>query len=169
MFGGLGNDSIIGGTGRDTIQGNEDNDTIRGDLLARAASTPSPVAPATTCSPTGSVGEDGDNVAGGGPVEFLTDVDWSVDRIQLLGPVINFAANMGAGTGVDLATSATNAIAAAVALNGGDTHVAAQFTFAGRTYVVMNIGGGADFNDGQDVAVDVTGVTGTISAANFIT
>jgi hypothetical protein len=87
----------------------------------------------------------------------------------LLGPVITFAANMGAGTGVNLATSATNAIAAAVALNGGGTDVAAQFTFTGRTYVVMNLGGGADFNDGADVLVDITGVTGTISAANFIT
>jgi Ca2+-binding RTX toxin-like protein len=169
VFGGQGNDSIIGGTGRDTIQGNEGNDTLRGDLLGVGSIDTISGGAGNDVFTYGSALEDGDNVAGGGPVEFLTDVDWSVDRIQLLGPVITFAANMGAGTGVNLATSATNAIAAAVALNGGGTDVAAQFTFTGRTYVVMNLGGGADFNDGADVLVDITGVTGTISAANFIT
>jgi hypothetical protein len=42
--------------------------------------------------------EDGDNATGGGPVELITDVDFSVDRFDTPG-AINFATNIGAGTG----------------------------------------------------------------------
>ena len=52
---------------------------------------------------------------------------------------VTFAANTGAGTGVDLNASANNAIAAAFALNGGAAvNVAAQFTFGGRTYLAID-------------------------------
>jgi hypothetical protein len=108
---------------------------------------------------------DGNNAAGGGLVEFITDIDWSVDRIQAL--AITFANNFGAGTGADLATSATNAINAAIALGGGGTLVAAQFTFGGRTYLAMNTDAVANFNDASDLLFDITGVTGTISAARW--
>src|SRR5262249_38882863 len=131
VFGGLGNDTILAGVNRDTLQGNEGNDTIQGgaaidtnsggggnDVLAYA-----------------NAGEDGDNAVGGGPVELITDVDFSADRFDVATPV-TFAANMGAGTGGDLNASANNAIAAAFALaGGGANNVAAQFTFAGRTYL----------------------------------
>jgi hypothetical protein len=114
--------------------------------------------------------EDGDNAAGGGPVEFITDVSWAEDRIQT--PVaVAFAANVGAGTGVNLATSATNAIAAANALaGGGATQVGAQFTFSGRTYLAINQDAAfTTFNDATDLLLDITGVTGTIGASNFTT
>jgi hypothetical protein len=66
-----------------------------------------------------------------------------------------------------LAASATNAINAAAAL-GGTQLVAAQFTFAGHTYVAINIDGAANFNDPTDLLVDITGATGTIGNSNFI-
>ena len=57
---------------------------------------------------------------------------------------MTFATNM--GTGIDLATSATNAINAAAAL-GGTQAVAAQFTFGGRTYLAINTDLAAGFID----------------------
>jgi hypothetical protein len=81
---------------------------------------------------------------------------------------MTFATNTGAGTGANLATSATNAINAAVALHGGAFDVAAQFTFAGRTYVTINTDLAAGFNDPTDLLIDITGFTGTIGNSNFI-
>jgi Ca2+-binding RTX toxin-like protein len=165
VFGGLGNDSIWAGGNTDTIQGNEGNDTIRGDdgIDTIAGGSGNDVFRYPTAS------EDGDNAAGGGPVELITDVNWAEDRIQT-SAVIAFAANTGAGTGVNLATSATNAIAAANALaGGGATQVAAQFTFGGRNYLAINQDAAfTTFNDPTDLLLDITGVTGTIGASNFI-
>jgi hypothetical protein len=83
---------------------------------------------------------------------------------------VAFATNTGAGTGVDLNTSANNAIAAAFALNGGAAvNVAAQFTFGGRTYLAINQGGALNaFEDVNDLLIDITGATGTIATGNFI-
>jgi len=79
---------------------------------------------------------------------------------------------MGAGTGADLATSANNALAAAFALSGSgaSTVAAAQFTFAGRTYLAIEqtAAGTATFTDPTDLLIDITGATGTIGASNFI-
>ena len=162
VFGGLGNDSLWTANARDTLQGNEGNDTLRGDIGID-----------TISGGTGSdvfhyaaTGEDGDNAAGGGPVELITDVDFAVDRF-LTPTALTFATNTGAGTGVDLATSATNAINAAAAL-GGTQLVAAQFTFAGRSYLAMNTDNAANFNDPTDLLVDITGFTGSIGNTNFI-
>ena len=119
------------------------------------------------------VGEDGDNAGGGGRVERVTDLDWSADRIDTPTQV-TFATNTGAGTGVDLNASANNAIAAAFALAGGGAAVvAAQVTFAGRTYLAVdNQNGGAgvlgQFDDANDLLIDITGVTGTIATSNFV-
>ena len=111
--------------------------------------------------------DDGDNAPGGGPVEFITDVNWAEDRFQTP-VVVTFAANMGAGTGVDLNTSANNAIAAAFALNGGAGVVAAQFTFGGRTYLAIDQITLGTFLDTDDLLLDITGATGAIATSNFI-
>ena len=164
MFGGIGNDSILTGTGRDTIQGNEGNDTLRGDLSIDTISGGS----GNDVFAYTNAADDGNNATGGGPVELITDVDWSVDRFQTTAiNTLTFAFNAGAGTGGTLAASANNAINAAAAL-GGTQFVAAQFTFGGRTYLAMNVDGGANFADGSDLLLEITGVTGTISSGNFI-
>jgi hypothetical protein len=98
-------------------------------------------------------------------------VNWAEDKIGTFNATaVTFATNTGAGTGVDLNTSANNAIAAAFALNGGvATNVAAQFTFAGRTYVAINQDATQNaFADAGDLLLDITGVTGSISAGNFV-
>ena len=167
VFGGLGNDSIdtsLNLAGRDTIQGNEGNDTVhaRDGIDTISGGTGNDVFLYTAAS------EDGNNAAGGGPVEFITDVDWSVDRFDTT-PNVTFAANMGAGTGATLNASANNAIAAAFALGGGGATVAAaQFTFAGRTYVAIDQANFGAFADTDDLLVDITGVTGAIATSSFI-
>ena len=50
------------------------------------ASIRSPAAAATTCSPTWTAADDGNNAAGGGPLELVTDVDWSEDRFDTADP-----------------------------------------------------------------------------------
>ncbi len=167
VFGGQGNDFIVGGAGRDSLQGNEGNDTITGDTFALASSIDTISGGAgNDVFAYGGFADDGNNAAGGGPVEFITDIDWSVDRIQSI--PITYANNFGAGTGTDLASSANNAINAAIAANGGGAAVAAQFTFSGRTYLAINTDLAANFNDPTDLLLDITGATGTISNASFI-
>jgi Ca2+-binding RTX toxin-like protein len=167
VFGGQGNDSILGGAGRDTFQGNEGNDTIQGDALGGSSIDTIAGGTGNDVFAYADALGDGSNAAGGGPVEQITDVDFSVDRFDTA-TLVTFATNTGAGTGGTLADSATNAIAAAAALNGGVVTVAAQFTFAGRTYLAINQDGVATFADPTDLLLDITGATGAISGSNFI-
>jgi Ca2+-binding RTX toxin-like protein len=168
LFGGLGNDLLAGSAGRDTIQGNEGNDTVFGDngstsidTIARGSGNDVFV----YASPS----NDGNNASGGGPVEFVTDVDFSADKFQTMVNTVTFAANMGAGTGVDLASSANNAIAAALALSGSATAwVAAQFTFGGHTYLAIDQITRGSFLDSEDLLIDITGATGAIGTGNFV-
>jgi Ca2+-binding RTX toxin-like protein len=167
VFGGLGNDTIrmtiIGG--RDTIQGNEGNDTIRGnaDIDTISGGSGNDVFAYTDAS------DDGNNAAGGGPVELITDVNWAEDKFRTDVATVTFAANMGAGTGADLNSSANNAIAAAFALSGNPAAVvAAQFTFGGHTYLAINQDATLNqFLDAGDLLLDITGATGTIAASAF--
>jgi hypothetical protein len=122
-----------------------------------------------------SAAEDGDNAAGGGPVELITDVNWAEDRFQT--PVtVNFAVNFsGSTTGNNLVENADTAIAGAFALATGSgiplPVVAAQFTFNGRSYLAIdNQGAGltGQFDDATDLLLDITGTTGAIATSNFI-
>ena len=114
VFGGLGNDFIRTGDvisgGADLVQGNEGNDTIFG---ARRIDTVSGGSGSDVFA-YAEARDDGDNAAGGGPVERITDLNWAADRIQAFEPVA-FAANIGTGTGADLNATANGAIAAAFA------------------------------------------------------
>jgi Ca2+-binding RTX toxin-like protein len=166
MFGGIGNDSIrmtgAAGPGRDTLQGNEGNDSIRGgsDIDTIAGGSGNDVFAYSTAA------DDGNNAAGGGPVELITDVAFGADRFDTAA-TITFATNIGAGTGADLNASANNAINSATALNGGTNTVAAQFTFGGRTYLVINLANNG-FLDADDLLLDITGATGAIGGGSFI-
>ena len=169
VFGGQGNDTIITALGRDTIQGNEGNDTIQGDSGLIGGISIDTISGGSgndvfSYLGAGTGGQDGNNAAGGGPVEQITDLDWSADKFDTQVNV-TFAANMGAGTGGDLNASANNAVAAAFALGGsGAAQVtAAQFTFSGRTYLVIEQTAGTGvFDDATDLLIDITGATGAI-------
>jgi Ca2+-binding RTX toxin-like protein len=168
VFGGIGDDSIrtngAPGLNRDMLQGNEGNDTIRGRSGVDTISGGSGSDVFAYTDPE----DDGDNAVGGGPMELITDVDFAVDRF--LTPVrVTFAANVGVGTGADLNASANNAIAAAFALAGGGAAVvAAQLTFGGRTFLAIDQVSFGAFADNEDLLLDITGMTGSIAASNFI-
>ncbi len=164
VFGGLGNDGVVGGFGRDTIQGNEGNDTLEGfegiDTVAGGSGN--------DFFAYEFAEDDGDNATGGGPVDRITDLNFDQDRF-LLTVEVTFAANLGAGTGADLNASANNAVAAAFALSGDPAAlVAAQFTFGGRTYLAIDLDNAGAFDDFDDLLIDITGVTGTIGANDFV-
>ena len=134
VFGGQGNDCVLGGGGRGSLQGNEGSDSISGgaaiDTIAGGSGN--------DVFTYGLANEDGNNAAGGGPLEQITDVNWAEDKVDTATQV-TFAINVGAGTGVDLNASANNAIVGAFGLAGGGANVvAAQFTFAGRTYLAID-------------------------------
>jgi Ca2+-binding RTX toxin-like protein len=164
VFGGLGNDIVVGDFGRDTLQGNEGNDTMIGaqdvDTISGGAGN--------DWFAYEFADDDGDNAAGGGPVERITDVNFDQD-LFVTDTEVTFAANLGAGTGADLNASANNAIAAAYALAGGGAAVvAAQFTFSGRTYLAIDQDTAGAFDDFDDLLLDITGATGSIGASDFI-
>ena len=171
VFGGLGDDFIVAGAGRDTLQGNEDNDTIDGgngiDTLSGGAGNDMFVYLEAD--------DDGNNAAGGGPVEQVTDVNFDQDSF-LTTVQVTFAADIGAGVGANLNAAASSAIGAAYGLAGGGANqVAVQFTFGGRTYLAINQDATLNaFDDAGDLLLDITGTlgvsegpTGTIHAGNF--
>jgi Ca2+-binding RTX toxin-like protein len=168
VFAGLGNDCIVTGSGADSIQGNEGDDGIRGSIGVDTISGGS----GSDVFAYFFEDEDGDS---GGQVERITDVDFAADRFDARTPV-SFAANVGAGAGGTLAAAANSAIASAYILAGGSSAgavVAVQFTFSGRTYLAIDqLGFGlpnfGSFVDGDDLLVDITGATGTITTNNFI-
>ncbi len=166
VFAGQGNDTVVAGSGRDTLLGNEGNDTIRGNL---GIDTISGGAGADVFGyATGS--DDGDNVAGGGPTELVTDVNWAEDRVQVFAAIAAAGATP-VGAAANLQQAADNALGAIWAGNGsGAIRVAAQFDFQGRTYVAIDQGGAfGSFQDANDLLLDITGVVGTIGAGNFTT
>ncbi len=165
VFGGIGNDQITGGAdGGQLLLGNEGNDTITG-LLGIDTLTGGSGADVFRYS---SGAEDGDNAVGGGPLEQVTDVNWAEDRFEL-GWHVDFAAVTSAGAAANLDDAATNALAAVWALNGSvAAHTAAQFVFNGRTYLVADSSTVGFYSDNLDLLIDITGATGTISAASFL-
>ena len=103
VFANEGNDTVATFTaGAKTVFGGQGNDSIRmrpapGATPCRAtrATTPSGAMPNIDTISGGSgndvfaysaASDDGNNAEGGGPVEFITDVDWSVDRFLTPSP-----------------------------------------------------------------------------------
>jgi Ca2+-binding RTX toxin-like protein len=168
VFGGLGNDTILAGNGDELLFGNEGNDTIRGDGVgAIGIDTIAGGGGADWFNYTDQ-NNDGNNVASGGPIERITDVNFDEDRF-LLTQTIDFAAFTNAGGAGTLDGAADNAIAAARGLNGGVGRVAAGFAFNGRTYLAVDNGGDGQFSDTVELLVDITGAVGTIDAGDFVT
>jgi hypothetical protein len=169
VFGGLGDDDLEFTAGRESVQGNEGNDTLAADLFGSISIDTISGGAGNDLFVYLTAGDDGNNATGGGPVEQITDLNRAEDRFWT-GTTVTFAANLGAGTGATLAASANNAIAAALALSGSPATawVAAQFTFGGRTYLTIDQAVRGTFVDTNDLLIDITGATGTITTSNFI-
>ena len=148
LVGGEGKNGLSGGAGIDTLTGGADHDRFYFDVA----------------------GFDGENAAGGGPRDWIADLNWTEDFVATATQV-TFAANLGAFSQPNLAATANVAISAAYAMAGDSTAmVAAQFTFGGRTFLAINQDGAySSFDDATDVLVDITGAIGSIAANRFMT
>ena len=136
VFAGQGDDSVLAADGRDTLLGNEGNDTIRGGL---GIDTITGGAGADLFAYSLSAGNggaaDGDNANAGGPVEFITDVNFAEDRFQVFS-AIAFAAASSPAQRPTWRMRPTRPSGRSLALAGGGAQrVAATFTFNGRSYV----------------------------------
>ncbi len=165
VFGGQGNDQITGGfDGGQLLMGNEGNDTLWGLMGIDTLSGGS----GADVFRYFDADEDGNNSPGGGPLEQVTDVNFAEDRF-LLPWHVDFAAQTSAGAAANLTQAAENALAAAWALNGSvNARTAAQFEFNGRTYLVADSSFVGFFSENNDLLIDITGATGTISTGSFL-
>jgi Ca2+-binding RTX toxin-like protein len=189
LFGDEGNDTIHAGNGFDTLNGGDDNDSLLGgwtgtQLLVGGEGNDTLYGTFGRDTLTGGSGgdvfyygqaatEDCDfgaisDIFSPPPVEAITDLNFDEDRIRVLGTV-GSAGNVGVGNGANVAEAATWAIQVVLYFGGGGAqHVAAQFTFQGREYLAIDQGGSnSAFTDAQDLLLEITGATGTISANDF--
>ena len=82
---------------------------------------------------------------------------------------VDFAAATSAGAAANLEDAASNALAAACALNGSvAARTAAQFTSTAAPTSSIDQGDGRLLHRHLDLLIDITGATGTISAASFL-
>jgi hypothetical protein len=77
----------------------------------------------------------------------------------------------------DFSAATTLALAAAAAATAAETALAGNyatagdvvlFTYQSKVYAAINDGANSTFADGTDFIVEITGVTGTVTAADFI-
>jgi Ca2+-binding RTX toxin-like protein len=167
VVGGQGDDTIFSEFGFDVLIGSEGNDTVEGGFGSDTI--------------TGGTGNDvfiyddptEDGILGLQPIERLTDVNYNQDQIFTPLAVVTFARNYGnlfASQGT-LLSAAEAAISTAFVDGGGDTATtvaAASFTFGGRTFLAVDQDGFGFFDDFDDLLLDVTGATGTLSSTTFI-
>ena len=139
--GGAGNDEITGGVGADTLTGGAGNDVF-----------------------VFGVGSSGSTVA---TVDVITDFTAGTDDIDFTGAgaITNVYDQrlLSIANGTDLGVAAGQAQAAAAA--GASTAV--LFVLDGHTYVYVN-DTTAGFSAANDLIVDITGFTGTITTADFV-
>jgi Ca2+-binding RTX toxin-like protein len=167
VVGGQGNDNIGAMDGTDNVNGNEGNDTIFGGAQADTLTGGSGNDTFLYLSPF----DDG-NGAAGGAIDMVTDLNWAEDNLALqAGPAVDFARNYGSaftGQGT-LASAAQTAVSTAFAeAASAGCNVAAQFTFGGRTYLVADVNNVGSFTDTDDLLIDITGATGTISTTRLL-
>ena len=167
VVGGLGNDRLRTGIGNDVVIGNEGNDCI---YAHDGADTMTGGSGNDTFFFT-SVGED-NNASAGGLIDTITDLDWTDDDVHLNGVTPNFARNYGAAfASQGTLASAASAAASTAFVDGGasaGTRDAAQFTYGGRTYLLVEAASFGSFVDIDDLLVDITGATGTISTTHLV-
>ena len=98
----------------------------------------------------------------------ITDLVWGTDQISVPRLPVAVGTPIIAGAN-SLVEAAADAIAAVQAANGvaAPIAVAAQFTYSGATYLVVNRVA-AGFTDADDILLDITGVTGEISVSSFV-
>ncbi|HTQ14829.1 MAG TPA: calcium-binding protein [Rhizomicrobium sp.] len=153
ILGGAGADILVGGAGADSIRGGGGADTLTGGAGADTFVY------------------DGPSDSSGTAYDRIKDFDAAQDRIALPGAVsaVDAAVASGLLNSGHFNANLASAIGAAQ-LHAGD---AVLFTpdsgnLAGHTFLVIDANGVAGYQAGADYAIEVTGMTGTLAAADFI-
>ena len=157
--GGAGDDTLTGGKLNDTIIGGAGNDTLSGGTggvgtLTGGAGVDKFVITAQTTTTDG--------------IDKITDFVGGVDKI-VNGTAGNTFTDLRAS---DLSESVSIAAAANIAMTAANTTTAGDivlFTYQSKVYATIEKDAAAGFTDGTDFIVEITGVTGTVTAADFIT
>lgn len=182
LTGGAGADSLVGGAGADSITGDADADTVTGgagnDTLSGGAAADEINGGAGVDSLSGgdaadvfffAATESGETTS---TVDRITDLNLDADSIDF-GGVIDLVVT---ATGTDYTTGNATLVAAATAAatahygtaadNSSETAV--LFTYSGQTYLLLQ-GDDTDANytTADDVLINVTGFTGTLTAGDF--
>jgi len=158
IVGGAGADTIIGGTGADNLTGGAGNDVFRFAFGSSGTTT-------TTVDTITDLNL-GTSVAGG-----------LADTIDLPAAVTTVAAGYtpagGTLTGTTFANAATvadfDAAVTALTSTSASSGAAALFNIGGQTFLVVETGvDHTTFSATTDLAINVTGVVGTLDASDFV-
>jgi Ca2+-binding RTX toxin-like protein len=175
LNGGAGNDSIVGGVGADVVVASLNNDTF---TLGDGADVVRINTIATSAAAAGAqVHRITDFVAGTDKINFaqgalaLTGVttDGTGDAVAAMAAAVTVATSV--ATIADVYTAlATSAAALTASAAAGTATVAQVYVFstgaAAGTYLVVN-DATLGFQAATDVVINITGVTGTVSASDF--
>jgi len=99
------------------------------------------------------------------PVDKITDFAAGTDFINygaaFAGTIVEVTSNLN-----DKATLADAATTAGSTIGAGN---AGTFTYNSKTYMLIDANATTGFTDGTDIVVEVTGMTGTLKAASYVT
>ncbi|MGJ0377255.1 bluetail domain-containing putative surface protein [Aliarcobacter cryaerophilus] len=155
LTGGALNDTIIGGAGDDRLDGGAGVDTLTG-----GAGKDKFIIGAQDTTTTGI-----DKIT-----DFVAGTDTIVTKTALGVASTNAATSLTDLRASDLSASANVGAAANAAMIASTKTAAGEvvlFTYKSNVYAVVESGGAAGFNDGTDFIVEITGVTGTVTFADF--
>lgn len=172
LSGDAGNDSITGGDGKDTISGGDGDDVITGGLEADII--------------TGGAGADKFVInadvqsSAGVKADYITDFVGGTDKIMLadtnttavaaIADLRTLAAADQAKVNAvaDVALAATEAFRSVGAAYKAAATGVVIFNYNADVYAVIETAGVGAFDDAADYVVKITGVSGTLTAADFL-
>ncbi|MDA9346626.1 hypothetical protein N9R66_01280 [bacterium] len=162
--------TFTGGSGADTITGSSN-----ADVISTGAGKDVIVGGAGADNITTGAGADKVTIAAqtAGGIDVITDFNADEDTLAFKGgAAFNNITTTDLSASATLQAAAGAAVAAVKVLSGttanwdgaGDTAV---FSYGGKTYATVNAAADANYTTG-DALVDITGFTGTLSAADFV-
>jgi Ca2+-binding RTX toxin-like protein len=170
LFGGNGNDTLNGGAGNDYLFGGDGNDTLIGgtgtNYIKGGAGSDFIKSGAGTDTFAYSEASDSTSVN----YDTISGLDFAVDKFEI--PTKVKAIDAAIASGHLSAASFDSDLTAAVSHLGA--YHALLFTpdagsLAGQTFLVVDLNGHAGYQAGDDLVIHLTGDTGTLTTADFVT